>query len=277
MVIKYLYFLTIVIGALTVWLAIDLAPSMRSFIKLRIIEKTEDITYYLGNGGNSGLIIGENEAVLIDTKFGGFSKKLKKKIEEKVGSKKLSIINTHYHTDHTGGNYLYTQGHILAGDYGKDFWLLENDVESLPTTWVKRDTSFDLGGLSVRLIPIGANHTKNDLFIYIPEHKLLFTGDVYSHQTHPVIKADSEPNIFNWEQTLRAFSENDLIIEEVIPGHGSLASKNDLQIASDYFCDLAKLSKIEVKKKYKRWYKLPFLATTGRNWKYVQELAKVEP
>lgn len=267
---KSLYILALVVVVVTVWLAIDLTPSMRSFLKLRVIEKGPHITYYLGNGGNSGLLIGEDEAVLIDTKFGNFSKKLNQRIVEKIGVKKLTIINTHYHTDHSGGNALYEHSEILAGSYGEAFWLLENDDNTLPTQWISTDTILHLGGIDLEIIPIGANHTKKDLFIYIPQEKVLFTGDVYSHNTHPVIRDSSEPNISNWENTLEKFANSDRVIEQVVPGHGDLAIKSDLMTASTYFSDLKLQSKKEAKKKYRKWYKLPFMATSGKNWNYVQ-------
>ncbi|GLR19447.1 MBL fold metallo-hydrolase [Portibacter lacus] len=262
-----------ILGVLAIslgWLTVDLSPSMRSFIKLRVIEQGPNITYYLGNGGNSGLIIGANEAVLIDTKFGSFSKKLHKSVIKKIGAKKLTIINTHYHTDHTGGNALYDGSAILSGNYGESSWLLENDVNTLPSQWIKTDTTLDLGGISIEIIPVGANHTKQDLFVYIPEENVLFTGDVYSHQTHPVIKEGSEPNIENWENTLKKFANSDRSIEQVVPGHGDLATKTDLYTAAAYFADLNLLSKKAFKRKYKRWYKLPFMATSEKNWIYIQ-------
>ena len=269
--VKIIYIILAVIAIGLAWLSLELLPSMKSFIKLRVIEENDNITYYLGNGGNSGLIIGNEAAILVDTKFGNFSKKLHKRIQAKIGAKDLFIINTHYHQDHIGGNELYKDAEILAGNYGEVFWLEVNEKSSLPTIWIDEIMSIDLGGKKVELIPVGANHTKNDVFIYLPTEKILFTGDVYSHNTHPVIREDSAPNISNWESTLAKFASSDRVIDKVVPGHGDLGTKSDLSLAANYFSDLRQLSKKAVKKKYRKWYRLPFMATSGRNWKYVQD------
>lgn len=249
----------------------SLAPSMQSFLKLRIIEHNPNVTFYLGNGGNSGLLVGEEKALLIDTKFGGFSKKLYKKTTSKIDDKELIVVNTHFHTDHAGGNHLYDGSEIIAGDYGQKLWLSENKDNSLPTNWIDGDTTFNIGGINVNLIHIGSNHTRNDLFIYIPEYKLLFAGDVYSHATHPVIRESSFPNVDHWEKTLSEYANSTLEIDTVIPGHGNLAVKKDLQLAAQYFRDIKFKTKREVRKKYRSWYRLPFMATSGRNWAIVNE------
>lgn len=266
---KIIYIILTIIAIGLAWLSLDLLPSMKSFIKLRVIEENEAITYYLGNGGNSGLIIGNEAAILVDSKFGNYAKKLHKRIQAKIGDRELFLINTHYHQDHIGGNALYPNAEIFAGDYGEAFWLEVNEESSLPTKWVDENMLVDLGGIKVEIIPIGANHTKNDLFIYLPHEKILFTGDVYSHNTHPVIREDSSPNISNWESTLAKFAMSDRVIDKVVPGHGDLGAKSDLSLAANYFSDLRQLPKRTVKKKYRKWFKLPFMATSAKNWKYV--------
>lgn len=263
---KIIYIALGIIIIAIVWIAIALGPSMKSFLKLEIIEDGTEISYYLGNGGNSGLIIGDSSALLIDTKFGNFAKKHHKRIIEKVGNLPLTIINTHYHQDHIGGNYLYKGAEIIAGNYGEAFWVSENESNSLPSRWIDGIVFIDLGGINVELIPIGSNHTKNDLFIYIEKYHVLFTGDVYTHNTHPVIRESSQPDVTRWENTLNEFGNSERIIEKVIPGHGSIASKKDLKSMANYFSNIHSLEKKDIRRKYKKWYKLPFMATSNKNW-----------
>jgi glyoxylase-like metal-dependent hydrolase (beta-lactamase superfamily II) len=109
-----------------------------------------------------------------------------------------------------------------------------------------------------------------DLFIYSPTHKVLFAGDIYTHESHPVMKPESKPDINQWEATLRKYSKGDLPIKKVIPGHGDIAEKEDMLLMADYFQDIKSMPKKELKKKYKKWESLPFLAGLNKSLEYLK-------
>jgi glyoxylase-like metal-dependent hydrolase (beta-lactamase superfamily II) len=260
-----------IVASVVVIVAIVMGSSFVNFLTFKVLpQSTENIIYFMGYGGNSGLVIGNEAALLIDTKLGKGAKKLQKYTKEIIGDKKLYVVNTHFHADHISGNALYKGSEIIAGNYGKPYWTSLNKEETLPTKWIDSAIDIDLGGKLVQIIPIGQNHTTNDLFIYIPDEKVLFTGDVYTHESHPVMKEDSKPNITIWEETLRSYYSNNLEIKLVIPGHGNIAGKQDLLSIAEYFVDFKTKPKHELRKKYRKWEKLPFLATTNQSWDFIR-------
>lgn len=262
-----------IIGALALFIAATIGPNLRDFLTIEIIEESPDIYYLMDYGGNSGLIIGDSLAVIVDTKMAKGTEKLKAFAKDKIGDRELIIINTHFHGDHVMGNQSFEGSPIYAGNYGKDTWLSENKKETLPSHWVARDISIALGGgEQLEIITVGQNHTQKDLFVYSPKHKVLFTGDIYTHHSHPVMKEGSEPNIEKWEETLRLYASGPLEIDRVVPGHGDLARKEDLLLMADYFADITKLPKKELKKKYKKWESLPFLAGLNKSLRYLQKM-----
>jgi glyoxylase-like metal-dependent hydrolase (beta-lactamase superfamily II) len=271
---KVLLWVAGILGALALLIAVTIGPTLRDFLTIEIIEESPGIYYLMDYGGNSGLIIGDSIAVIVDTKMANGTDKLKAFAKEKIGDRELIVINTHFHPDHVLGNEKFQGFPIYAGDYGRDLWLTQNEAETMPTNWVKENMTIDLGGgENVQLIAVGQNHTQKDLFVYSPKHKVLFAGDIYTHLSHPVMKEGSDPDIVKWEATLRKYAAGPLEIERVIPGHGDLAEKEDLLLMANYFSDIKILPKKELKKKYKKWESLPFLAGLNKSLNFVKEEA----
>ncbi len=278
MIRKILLWIAGLLGIALVALLIAYGPILRDFVTMDVISEESGIYYLMDYGGNSGLIVGDSAAVLIDTKFSRGSKKLKKFVDAKVGSRPLYVINTHYHQDHIGGNQLFTKAEVIAGNYGKELWKTQGSTSSLPDRWISEDFELNLGsGNQVRIIYAGQNHTREDLLVYSEKYKALFTGDIYTHLSHPVMQKVSLANSANWEATLRSLALGDLEIETVVPGHGDLAKKTDLIAMANYFDDLRMKPWKQVKKKYRSWDKLPFLASLKLSRRFLINEENIEP
>src|SRR5882762_9635351 len=81
------------------------------------VHKVDDNLYViLGDGGNSGVLIGDTSVLVIDTKMKQSAERLHQWVDNKAKGKKVYIVNTHIHKDHTGGNHLYNHPVVIAGD-----------------------------------------------------------------------------------------------------------------------------------------------------------------
>jgi len=67
-----------------------------------------------GSGGNMGLLVGDDGAVLIDDQYAPLSDKIKAAIAKLTDKPVRFIVNTHLHGDHTGGNSAYSDTTIVA-------------------------------------------------------------------------------------------------------------------------------------------------------------------
>ncbi len=85
-----------------------------------------------------------------------------------------------------------------------------------PSVTFEANLTFYAGGKEIRVFGNGAGHTENDVFVYIPEDRVLVTGDLLSH---PVPLAFS---VFpsKWIKTLKQMAE--LEIDYIVPGHGDV-------------------------------------------------------
>ncbi len=86
---------------------------------------------------------------------------------------------------------------------------------------------------TVQLIARGQGHTESDLVLYLPEDKILFTGDLVFNGCHPYI---ADGDIINWKAWLDYLKS--LKVKTVIPGHGPLGDKSILGQMKNYLQDL---------------------------------------
>ncbi len=86
---------------------------------------------------------------------------------------------------------------------------------------------------SAELITYGGGHSPSDAFLYLPEEKIMFAGDIVQVQTHPSM---SDGNPEQWAAMLEQVAMLD--IERIVPGHGPLGGREDLDLTRQYIHDL---------------------------------------
>jgi cyclase len=103
----------------------------------------------------------------------------------------------------------------------------------LPTITFDRSLIIRRPSRTVHLLWLGRAHTDGDIWIYLPQEKVLASGDAL-HTWTPYM-GDSYPS--DWIQTLEAAAKLDF--EHVIPGHGPvLHDKRQFEAWRSYFQDL---------------------------------------
>lgn len=85
----------------------------------------------------------------------------------------------------------------------------------------------------VQLYDCGKAHSEGDLLMFLPEDKILFTGDVLFIGCHPWI-GDGDPA--HWDSVLQNIQQGEVAM--IIPGHGRSGKKEDVAPLRQYFLDL---------------------------------------
>ena len=91
------------------------------------------------------------------------------------------------------------------------------------------------------LIEFRQGHMDSDIVLYLPEEKILFTGDLVFIRMHPYL-ADGDPA--GLRRTLMELMG--LPLETIVPGHGETGAKEDIQ-AMIYYIDAASKVATELK------------------------------
>jgi len=210
-------------------------------VKIITHQVTDQVYMLEGAGGNIGILKGEEGILMIDDQFADLSPKIKNAIKE-IGSYPVSyLVNTHWHGDHTGGNTNFSQDGttIIAHDNVKE--KLSNDQvrpfgrttpASPETAWPK--LTFDnkmkihFNDETIHLIHVHSAHTDGDAFVYFEKNNILHMGDCFFKDRFPFIDIDLGGSA---EGYLQAVSYAIMLCNsetKIIPGHGSLATKDDL-------------------------------------------------
>jgi glyoxylase-like metal-dependent hydrolase (beta-lactamase superfamily II) len=272
-IVGLLMVIVIAAGGLYVW------QYYQRFMKVETIQYDPQLTIYLGGGGNSVVFTSEDgsAALVVDTKMKGAAKILR----EKIKAKDITIINTHDHSDHTGGNALYPQAKIIAGEYTKKQWADDASKTSrYPDITIKssEEKVMKTGSETVYIFNVGRAHTFNDVAVYFDNRKLLVTGDLVFNQMHPGLLAKSGANVALWIKVLESLSKK-YQIKTLVPGHGPVADQNALVVMKDYFVSMGdsignKEKQTVLKEKYKNYISFPGMLSFNNTLKFIEQERK---
>ena len=76
----------------------------RREIEVKTIPLAENVYMLMGAGGNLGLSVGNDGALLIDSEYAQLTEKVTAAVKDISKAPIRFVINTHWHFDHVGGN-----------------------------------------------------------------------------------------------------------------------------------------------------------------------------
>lgn len=201
-------------------------------------------------GGNLGISMGDDGVVLIDDGLPDLSAMTIASVEKVTGRPINFLINTHAHGDHTGANAdLHTKGTTVVGHDNVRAALLDDDqfpAAGLPELTFNDAMTFHLNGQTAFVFHIPAAHTSGDSAIHFTEANVLHTGDVLFNRIFPFIDLDGGGSVAGYIAGQRKMLSMINDETKIIPGHGPLANKADLQAALDMLVDARSMVKAMV-------------------------------
>jgi glyoxylase-like metal-dependent hydrolase (beta-lactamase superfamily II) len=100
----------------------------------------------------------------------------------------------------------------------------------LPNTTFTGKLQVDVGGRPVQLIEVGPAHTMGDLVVFLPEDRILMSGDIVFLGCTPVAW---EGSARNWIRACQRLL--DLPVDRVVPGHGPLTDLAGIDAVRKYW------------------------------------------
>ena len=230
-------------------LAASTALAQQDFSKVEIrADKLSDNLYMLtGAGGNIGLSVGDDAVFMVDDQFAPLTPKIEAAIAKITPKPVKFVLNTHWHFDHTGGNESFGKAGalIVAHENVRKRMSVEGFIEflgmkfkaeprqALPIVTFTRDVTFHLNGDEVYVLHVANAHTDGDAIVHFRKNDVVHMGDTFFNKLYPFIDTSSggtdEGVIAAAERVLQSSGER----TRIIPGHGPLASRADLQAYRD--------------------------------------------
>ncbi len=112
-----------------------------------------------------------------------------------------------------------------------------------PTELFDAQHTVRVGRLAVELHHVGAAHTDNDVFVVVPEERLVIAGDLIFQGLHPFIDVNSGGDTVRWERALDAMAaaagrSGSARALTVLPGHGTPVDRAGIDVQRAYFARL---------------------------------------
>ena len=235
--------------AACLWLTAAPALAQQDFSKVEVkAEKVAEGVYMLtGAGGNMGLSVGKSGTYLIDDQYAPLSDKIVLAIRLITPDPVRFVVNTHWHGDHTGGNEnLGKAGALLVAHENvrkrmsteQFMGALGRKVEpspegALPVVTFTDAVTFHWNGDEIRAYHVPPAHTDGDVIIHFAKADVVHMGDVFFNGGYPFIDTSSGGRIDGViaaaERVLGGIGEK----TRLIPGHGPVGTKADLQAYRD--------------------------------------------
>jgi glyoxylase-like metal-dependent hydrolase (beta-lactamase superfamily II) len=232
---KRLTVLTGLVLAGTLSIAVVLAQPAPEAIQ---IEKVKDNLYIVTGGrgtsaqgtgiaGNTTVYVADGGVVLIDTKYGGYGKAILDQIKSVTSKPITTIINTHTHADHTGGNGEFPRTvEIVAHENTKLNMTRMDEFKGANAAFLPaktfKDTMTLLGGKDrIELHYFGAGHTNGDTVIVFPALRTAVMGDLFARKWAPLVDSENGGSAIAFPQTLARAVRTIKAVDTVITGHSS--------------------------------------------------------
>ena len=184
---------------------------------------------------NVGFVVGETGVLVIDTGLGPRNGAAVAEVAQRLGA--LRALTTHVHPEHDLGAQafpaatqmlraraqvqdidefgmqtaeLFRSRSAINADLLKDAAFRKADVT------FEREHELDLGGIRVRVIAMGANHTRGDTVVWVEADRVLFSGDI-AMRAQPAF-ASTYSRLDHWLASLDRLDALKPAI--VVPSHG---------------------------------------------------------
>ena len=223
----------------------QLAPNVYAFVQL------QPAGWSSFNISNCGVIAGADSLLAIDGAAAPLmAKKLVAAAQQTTNKRFRQAVITHFHGDHTNGIQFMGVADVIAHEQCRAT-MAKLVSQPKPANWAKRENwadgnedfklalpnltfsekmTFYHDATEVELIYPGLAHTAGDTLVYLPNQKILFTGDIGSFGVTPLHGSGYATGVI---KTCDKILEMD--VETIVPGHGPVGGKAELAEMRDYF------------------------------------------
>jgi glyoxylase-like metal-dependent hydrolase (beta-lactamase superfamily II) len=207
-------------------------------LNFEIMPLAPNVWAVLGGGGNSLVVKNGDEALVVDPKMSMYARRLKRWIERDLQATVTTIIDTHYHFDHTRGNKFYPDARIIAHRTVPEAMLANDPADwgtdqsgtPQPENLIDQSMTLQFGSYEIEISYAGQAHTIGDMWVRVQAdgRDIIATGDFATLEHYPFFdtsECGASPQ--GWIKAARGLATK-FPDATFIPGHGPIATAKDL-------------------------------------------------
>jgi glyoxylase-like metal-dependent hydrolase (beta-lactamase superfamily II) len=195
-----------------------------------------------GSGGNIGVSVGSDGILIVDDQFAPLADKIKAALKTLGEGKLKFVLNTHWHSDHTGGNVVFgPEATIIAHDNVRKRLSTEQRIEvfkttvpaspkeALPVITFGQSLSVHFNGEEIRVMHFPKGHTDGDSVIFFTGSNVVHMGDDFFAARFPFVDLGSGGSVQGLAQNIGEILGKLPAGVKLIPGHGPISTADDLK------------------------------------------------
>jgi glyoxylase-like metal-dependent hydrolase (beta-lactamase superfamily II) len=209
-------------------------------VQVRVTKITGNVYMLQGRGGNIGAIVGLDGILIIDDDYKVVSEKLRAALKELGSESPRFIFNTHWHGDHTEGNFAFGGPSIIVAHANVRKRLIDPPVifgektapypsNALPIVTYTESMSIHVNGDEVRAVHYPNGHTDGDTVVFFKAANVVHLGDHFFVGRFPFVDLDSGGSVQGLLTNVASLIKTIPADAKLIPGHGPLATLDDLK------------------------------------------------
>jgi glyoxylase-like metal-dependent hydrolase (beta-lactamase superfamily II) len=186
-----------------------------------------DILYILTGGSNTLALMRDEGVLLVDTKPAGWGQAIRDNIESVTDQQVTTIINTHAHADHVGGNVDFPNATTIVAHANAKARMEKMpafqgaNAKFLPNKLVTDRLSLLEGDDVVEIYYFGRGHTDGDLVVVFPGpgKRVADFSDLFPGKMAPFIDVENGGSAVALPETLAKAVAEIKNIARVVTGH----------------------------------------------------------
>jgi glyoxylase-like metal-dependent hydrolase (beta-lactamase superfamily II) len=224
------------------------APAQRDLanVQIKATPVAGNIHMLEGSGGNIAVSTGPDGVLIVDDQYAPLAEKITAAIEKLDQGPIKFVLNTHWHGDHTGGNaHFGKKASIVAHANVRKRLAEKSDTprEALPVVTFTDSASVYINGEEIQLIHLGPGHTDGDSIIHFTKSGVFHMGDLFFNGRFPFVDLGSGGDVAGLLKCVEAALQMIPADAKIIPGHGALGTRADLEKYRDMLVETTSLVK----------------------------------
>jgi glyoxylase-like metal-dependent hydrolase (beta-lactamase superfamily II) len=210
------------------------------------LQEIKEGVYILSANGYNVMFMTTGEGIIVVDAPISIGDKIFKAISEVTNEPIKYLIYSHAHRDHIAAAHLFQPDiEIIAEKNTGDILKAVNDPERpIPTITFVDNTTLTVGDKTLQLTYPGQYHQRGNIFIYVPEQKIIMVVDQLTPGEVPWKHLAATPEVPALMRSYDQVLEYDFDV--YVPGHGNTGTKKDVNLQKEYVTDLKNNSQLAI-------------------------------